>query len=81
MRKVDDGKKKKRKKKEKIMTFIVATNVIASGPPERRLTGMLTARAKNLSNKAFPAEEYSCLQVCVFYRRLTMHFVRPAPVL
>ena len=38
MRKVDDGeekkrkKKKKRKKRNKIMTFIVATNVIASRP-------------------------------------------------
>ena len=42
MRKVDDGegkkknKRKKRKKKKKIMTFIVATNVVASRPPERR---------------------------------------------
>ena len=51
MRKVDDGekkkekKKKKKKKKEKIMTFIVATNVIASRPPERRPTGTPHARA------------------------------------
>ena len=36
MRKVDDGEKKREKK---IMTFIVATNVIASRTPERRLTG------------------------------------------
>ena len=55
MRKVDDGeekkkkKKKKKEKKEKIMTFIVATNVIASRPPERRPTGTPNARAKNLS--------------------------------
>ena len=41
MRKVDDGKKKKKKrkkrkkqKKEKKMSFLVATNVIASRPPE-----------------------------------------------
>ena len=35
MRKVDDGEeKKKKKKKKKIMTFIEATNVIASRPPE-----------------------------------------------
>ena len=34
MRKVDDGKRKKKKEK-KIMTFIVATNVAASRPPER----------------------------------------------
>ena len=42
MRKVDDGEEKKEKrkeKKEKIMTFIVATNVVASRPPERRPTG------------------------------------------
>ena len=50
MRKVDDGeekkkRKKKKKKKEKIMTFIVATNVIASRPPERRSTGTPHARA------------------------------------
>ena len=50
MRKVDDGeekrkKKEKRKRKEKIMTFIVATNVIASRPPERRPTGTPHARA------------------------------------
>ena len=37
MRKVDDRKKKKRKKK--IMSFLVATNVVASRPPERRPTG------------------------------------------
>ena len=34
-----------RAKKEKIMTFIVATNVIASRPPERRPTGTPHARA------------------------------------
>ena len=51
MRKVDDGeekrKKRKEKKKEKIMTFIVATNVVASWPPERRPTGTPHARAKS----------------------------------
>ena len=31
------------------MLFIVATNVVASQPPEGRLTGTLTARAKNLT--------------------------------
>ena len=49
MRKVDDGeekrKKKRKKKKEKIMTFIVATNVVATRPPERRPTGTPHARA------------------------------------
>ena len=48
MRKVDDGEKKK-EKKEKKMTFIVATNVIASRPPERRPTGTPHARA-NISH-------------------------------
>ena len=53
MRKVDDGEEKKRKKRKrkekrnKIMTFIVATNVIASRPPERRPTGTPHARAKS----------------------------------
>ena len=37
---------KKEKKENKIMTFLVASNVIASRPPERRPTGTLTARAK-----------------------------------
>ena len=46
MRKVGDEETKKEKKK-KIMTFIVNTNVVASRPPERRLTGMLHARAKS----------------------------------
>ena len=42
MRKVEDGK---RKIKEKIMSFLVATNVVASRPPERRPTGTPHARA------------------------------------
>ena len=45
MRKVDDGEKGKRKK-EKMMSFKVATNVVASRPPECRPTGTPTARAK-----------------------------------
>ena len=53
MRKVDDGeekekRKKKKKKKEKIMSFLVATNVFASRPPERRPTGRPHARANFL---------------------------------
>ena len=47
MRKVDDGEKRKKKRKEKIMTFIVATNVVASRPPERRPTGTPHARANS----------------------------------
>ena len=33
------------------MTFIVATNVVASGPPERRPTGMPHARANLMFDK------------------------------
>ena len=33
MRNIDDGEKEKKKKKKKIMTEIVATNVVASRPP------------------------------------------------
>ena len=47
MRKVDDGKRKK-----KIMMKIVATNVVASQPPERRPTATPTARA-NLEKVIF----------------------------
>ena len=43
MRKVDDGK---RKRKKKIMSFLVATNVVASRLPKRRLTGTPHACAK-----------------------------------
>ena len=45
MRKVDD-REKKRKESEKIMSFMVATNVVASQPPKRQLTGTPTDRAK-----------------------------------
>ena len=41
MRKVDDREKKE---KEKRMSFIVATNIVASWPPELRLTGTPVAR-------------------------------------
>ena len=49
MRKGDDGGKKG--KKGKIKMFLVATNVVASRPPERRPTATPTARANkhNLS--------------------------------
>ena len=36
-------------KKEKIISFLVATNVVASRPPECRPTGTLHARAKMMS--------------------------------
>ena len=41
MRKGHDGEKKM----EKTMMFIVATNIVASQPPARRMDGALTARA------------------------------------
>ena len=44
MRKVNNGKRKKEKKEK--MSFLVATNVIASRPPECRPTGTPHARAK-----------------------------------
>ena len=50
MRKVDNEEKKKRKK-EKIMSFIVATNVIACRLPERRSTGIPYAHAKILEEQ------------------------------
>ena len=40
MRKVDDGEKEK-----KIMSLIVTTNVVASRPPKRQMTGTPIARA------------------------------------
>ena len=42
MRKVDDGKKR--------MLFLVATNVVASWPPERRPTGTPHAHAKKFDS-------------------------------
>ena len=56
MRKVDDGEEKKEKKKMKIMTFIVATNVIASRLPEHRPTGTPHARAKKEKRMAKMAD-------------------------
>ena len=74
MRKVDD---RKRKRKEIIMSFLVATNVIASRPPERRPTGTPHARANGFkkkgpiwrflrhSNILYCAGKYSCaVQLC-----------------
>ena len=51
MRKGCDGEKEmeERKMEWKIMMFIVATNVIAGQPPERRLTGTPHASANLLS--------------------------------
>ena len=51
MRNVDDGKKEKKKIKEKIMSFLVATNVVASRPPNRRPTGTPHACANSVIHK------------------------------
>ena len=45
MRKGRDGESGEMKKKKKIKTFLVATNVVARRPPERRPTATPTARA------------------------------------
>ena len=52
MRKVDDREKKTRRRK-KIMSFIVATNVVASQPPECRPTETAHACAKNSQHMFF----------------------------
>ena len=61
MRKGDDkgDTRKNGKKKIEMMLFIVATNVIASLPPECRQTGMLTAHAKIIEFFFFCTEERS----------------------
>ena len=41
----DGGEKENEMKRKKIKTFLVATNVVASRPPERRPTETPTARA------------------------------------
>ena len=46
MRKVD--REKRKKKEKKIITFMVATNVVASRPPKHRPTGTPHALAKNV---------------------------------
>ena len=43
----DGGEKKSGEVKKKIKTFLVATNVVASRPPERRPTATPTARANS----------------------------------
>ena len=45
MRKGRDGENGKNEKKKKIKTLLVATNVVASQPPEQRLTATPTACA------------------------------------
>ena len=62
MRKVDDGKKEKKKKENNV--FLVATNVVASRPPERRPTGTPQAGA-NL-----------CLLSFFFYIKFFYHWIK-----
>ena len=55
MRKVDDkGGKNEKKQEKKIMLFIVATNIVASRPPERRLTGTPIACANSFIQLPLP---------------------------
>ena len=72
MRKVDDGEEKKEKKKEKkkkkIMTFIVATNVIASQPPEGRPTGAPHTHANTDCSKSYQDAIYCVDSFCWQYK-------------
>ena len=70
MRKIDDGekkKKKKKRKKKKITVEIVATNVVASRPPERRGSpATSTARAKMKQMETLCVSAYDSLH-CIVY--------------
>ena len=72
MRNIDDREETGRKKK--IMTFMVATNVIASRPPERRPTGTPHARANLVLPHSPKLKRYSetfchkVLSVLTLYR-------------
>ena len=70
MRKGDDGGEKKREKngEKKIKTFLVATNVIASRPPERGPTGTPTACA-NFRRKENTIERLCVQDLCVHFNR------------
>ena len=46
------------KKEKKIKSFLVATNVVASRPPERRPTGTPTARAKKIESQERICPDY-----------------------
>ena len=66
MRKGDDGEKKNGKKtggkkEKKIKTFLVATNVVASRPPERRPTGTPTDRANKVKIGLKGGGQPSCI--------------------
>ena len=75
MRKVDDGEKKEKKKekkgkkekRKKIRTFIVATNVVASRPPERWPTGTPHARANIIHCHVNFTQKWECCPIS--YRR------------
>ena len=77
MRKVDDAEKRikgKQKKKEKEKIIIVATNVVASRPPERRPTGTPHARANcvaSLSIDSWPPERKD-IQLLIIKSRMSL---------
>ena len=60
-----------------MMTFIVATNVIASRSPERRPTGTPTARAKNYKLRTTKNEcDLKSKGVVMFYTQLSLNFIK-----
>ena len=63
MRKGRNGEWKMEKNGGKIMTFIVATDVVVSRPPERRPTGTPTARA-NFPTPGNSAQALISLYIC-----------------
>ena len=59
------------------MTFMVATNVIASRPPERRPTGTPTTRAKNCKLRTTKNEcDLKSKGVVMFYTQLSLNFIK-----
>ena len=47
----EKSRRRRNKTREKKMLFIVATNVVASRPPEQRPTGTPHTRSKNVQNR------------------------------
>ena len=76
MRKVDEGGKTG-KTRRKLISFIVATNAVASGQPERRPTGTPTTRAKNCKLRTTKNEcDLKSKGVVMFYTQLSLNFIK-----
>ena len=70
MRKVDDGEEKKKEKIKKIMTFIVATNAIASRP----LVPINLVETKSYSNGIFSKMlDYITIEYLLYSLMLYLH--------